>query len=310
MSENDKDLWELRRRTESGIQNDQRNAQLLHRVESSVLHDLDPNELYPESKAEDGITIFIPNWNHRSHLPRSVRSALHAVGCLERAGYYGEVLVIDDASRDGSQKLLRTVQMLYDKPQLKTLFLKQNLGLPRLRNLALRMSRFRYVCMLDADNELLPENLPLFSKSIVETEAALVYGNLIYKRGEEIVHMISEDVATMRLSKGNYIDAFALFDTRKLLRMGGYTTDPRIFAYEDWEMVLHLIAEEERIVFVPAVMGYYHRQPGSMLQEVSAIREGTYALVQRMFTQSGTREWDPARVGRVYHPAVGYIDER
>jgi succinoglycan biosynthesis protein ExoO len=163
--------------------------------------------------------------------------------------------------------------------------------------------------MLDADNELLPENLPLFSKSIVETEATLVYGNLIYKRGEKVVHLISEDVATMRLSKGNYIDAFALVDAKKLLRMGGYTTDPRIFAHEDWEMVLHLIAEEEKIVFVPAVMGYYHRQPGSMLQEASAIREETYALVQRMFAQSGTREWDPVRVGHAYHPAVGYIGE-
>jgi succinoglycan biosynthesis protein ExoO len=264
---------------------------------------------YQKDKAEDGVTIFIPNWNHRAYLPRSVRSALHAVGHLERAGYSGEVLVVDDASRDGSQKLLRTIQLLYDTPQLKTLFLKQNSGLPRLRNLALQMSQFRYVCLMDADNELLPNNLPLFLQSALETEATLVYGNLIYKRGEKVVHLISEDVATMRLSKDNYIDAFALVDAKKLLRMGGYTTDPRIFAHEDWEMVLHLIAEEEKIVFVPAVMGYYHRQPGSMLQEASAIREETYALVQRMFAQSGTREWDPVRVGHAYHPAVGYIGE-
>jgi succinoglycan biosynthesis protein ExoO len=309
LSENDKDLRELRRRTETSIQNVQRNAQLLHRIASNVLHDLDPNELYPESKADDGVTIFIPNWNHRTHLPRSVRSALHAVGHLERAGYSGEVLVIDDASRDGSQKLLRTIQVLYDVPQLKTLFLKQNSGLPRLRNLALQMSQFRYVCLMDADNELVPDNLPLLLQSIIETSAALVHGNLIDKRGEEVMQLKSNEVATMRLSRGNQIDAFALVDAKKLLRMGGYTTDPRIFAHEDWEMVLHLIAEEEKIVFVPTVMGYYHRQPGSMLQEASAIREETYALVQRMFTQSGTREWDPARVGHAYHPAVGYIGE-
>jgi hypothetical protein len=31
-------------------------------------------------------------------------------------------------------------------------------------------------------------------------------------------------------------------------------------------------------------------------------------LLRRMFAQTGTREWDTVRVGRIYHPAVGYID--
>jgi succinoglycan biosynthesis protein ExoO len=305
----DKALQDLRRRVEYSIQNAQINVQPLHRIESSVLDDLGLEDLYRESKLDNGITIFIPNWNHRSHLPRSIHSALHAVGYLERAGYSAEVLVVDDASRDGSQKLLRSIQTLYDKPSLRTLFLGQNLGLPRLRNLALQMSRFRYVCLMDADNELLPDNLPLLLQSITETGAALVYGNLIDKKGKEVMQLKSSDVATMRLSEGNQIDAFALVDAKKLLRVGGYTYDPRIYAYEDWEMILHLIAEEETLVFVPAVMGYYHRQSGSMLQESSAIRKETYALVQRMFAQSGTRRWDPIRVGRIYHPQVGYIDE-
>lgn len=309
MPEDDKNLRELRRQVKSGIQNDQRNAQLLHRIESSGLDDLSLSGLYRESKVEVGVTIFIPNWNHKPYLPRSIHSALHAVEHLERVGYSGEVLVVDDASRDGSQKLLRTIQMLYGEHRLKTLFLKQNLGLPRLRNLALQMSRFRYVCVMDADNELLPDNLPLFFESIVETEAALVYGNLIYKRGEKTIHIISDDVATWRLLKGNYIDAFALVDARKLLSVGGYTSDPRLYAYEDWEMVLHLIAEEERLVFVPTVMGRYHSQSGSMLQEAIATKKETFALVRRMFAQGGTREWDPLQVGHIYHPAVGYINE-
>ena len=293
---------------------DSKVLQYLHRIESSTLDESGLRALYRESKAEDGVTIFIPNWNHRPYLPRSIRSALDAIGHLERAGYSAEILVVDDASRDGSQKFLRTTQMLYNDPRLKTLFLKRNLGLPRLRNLALRMSRFRYVCLMDADNELIAENLPLFLRSIVETAAALVHGNLVDKQGEEVIKLRSNEVATMRLSGGNYIDAFALVDARKLLRVGGYTTDPRVYAYEDWEMILHLIAEEEKIVFVPAVMGYYYRHRGSMLQETlqqgTSIHSGeTRALLQRIFTQSGTREWDPTQVGRIYHPAVGFIDE-
>ena len=50
--------------------------QSTNRIESTVLADPALGTLYRESKAENGVTIFIPNWNHRPYLPRSIRSAL------------------------------------------------------------------------------------------------------------------------------------------------------------------------------------------------------------------------------------------
>jgi hypothetical protein len=174
---------------------------------------------------------------------------------------------------------------------------------------------------MDADNELVPDNLPLFLKSIMDTGATLVHGNLIDKMGDEILELRSGRVASMRLTVGNSVDAFTLVDASKLLRVGGFLSDPRLYGYEDWEMILHLIYEEEKVVFVPAVMGYYYRNPGSMLEETldtqgaeeTEVGSGphsqqTVSLVRRMFAQSGTREWDTTRVGHVYHPAVGYIE--
>ncbi len=290
--------------------------QSTNRIESTVLADLGLSKLYKEDKAEYGVTIFIPNWNHRPYLPRSIRSAFEAIENLQRSGFSGELIVIDDASRDGSQKFLRTVQLLYEDAPFDAVFLERNLGLPRLRNLAMRMSRYRYVCMLDADNELLAENLPLFVRSIVETGAALLYGNLIVKQDGRMTQVRSGNAPSMWLTARNYIDAFALVDAKKLLRVGGYITDQSLYGYEDWEMVLHLIAEEEEVVFVPVVLGYYHLTPGSMYTETAKI-EGprsrsaapeVVTLLRRMFAQTGTREWDAVKVGRIYHPAVGYID--
>jgi glycosyltransferase involved in cell wall biosynthesis len=289
--------------------------QSANRIEANVLAAPLFSELYNENKAENGVTIFIPNWNHRTYLPQSLRSALDAIGSLQEAGYSAELLVVDDASRDGSQKFLRTVEALYENAPLKCVFLERNLGLPRLRNLAMRMSRYRYVCMLDADNELVADNLPLFVLSASQTGAALVHGLLLDKREGRMTGIRSDNVASMRLTAGNYIDAFALVDTTKLLRVGGYLADPRL-PHEDWEMVLHLIAEEEQVVFVPVVMGYYHLASGSMYAETAEDKgprprtaaPEVVALLRRMFAQTGSREWDDLRVGRIYHPAVGYID--
>jgi glycosyltransferase involved in cell wall biosynthesis len=278
----------------------------LNRIESGVLKDRELAEKPVRSKAEGGVTIFTPTWNHRPYLPRAVRSALSALEHLENAGYDAELLVVDDASRDGSQKLLRTIRTLYEEPRLKTIFLKSNLGLSRLRNLALREAEFRYICWLDADNELLPENLPLFLRSMEETGAAVAHGNLITVRDGEVVQLTNNTRANMHLSRNNHIDAFALFDAEKLLRIGGY--HPWFYRASDWEMIQHLIAEEEKIVFVPAVLGYYYINPGSMSRKPRTQRETITQLARRVYSQTGTREWDLVQVGRTYHPELGYLD--
>jgi glycosyltransferase involved in cell wall biosynthesis len=296
---------------------DPRTLRSLHRLESSLLVEEQGTDFRRDNKLEGGLTIVIPNWNHRPFLPRSIRSALQGLKRLEEDGFSGEILVIDDASRDGSQKRLRSIQMLYPESRIKMLFLPRNLGLPRVRNLGLQMSKYRYVCLMDADNELIGDNLPLFLRSIIETGAALVHGNLIDKKGEQVTQMLSSRVANLRLTERNFIDAFALVEAEKLLRLGGYVPDPLLYGIEDWEMLLHLIFEETKIVFVPAALGYYYRNPRSMLEEISQESEGERqhsiagdqsSLVQRMYAQSGTREWDPLQVGRIYHPAVGYIN--
>jgi glycosyltransferase involved in cell wall biosynthesis len=296
---------------------DTRTLRSLHRLETTLLEKQDWSELHRENKLDGGLTILIPNWNHQPYLPRSIRSALQGLKRLEEGGFSGEIIIIDDASRDGSQKLLRSIQMLYAETRLRTIFLPQNLGLPVVRNLGLRMSKYRYVCLMDADNELIGDNLPLFLQSIIETGAALVYGNLLETQGEQVTQLLSSRVANLRLTERNFIDAFALVDASELLRLGGFVSDPRLYAHEDWELVLHLISEGRKLVFVPAAMGYYYRNPRSMVEETlenggekgHSYAVETASLLRRIFAQTGTREWDPMQVGQIYHPAVGYIDQ-
>src|SRR5262249_32874564 len=128
-----------------------------------------------------GLTVAIPTWNHELFLPRSVGSALRGVARLREQGIPAEVLVIDDHSRDGSRTLLRQFEALHYQDGLRGGALARNVGLPAVRNLALGRASYQYVAFMDADNELIPENLHAFYRSIAATAAAVVYGNLLVR---------------------------------------------------------------------------------------------------------------------------------
>jgi succinoglycan biosynthesis protein ExoO len=282
----------------------------LARIEDAALlsHQERLARYFVDKKDPGGVTVFIPNWNQRTYLPRSLGSALRALNSLHDAGYEGEVILADDSSRDGSQQLARSVEFISADRRLSTLFLPANVGLPRLRNLALRLARYRYLLFLDADNELAYANLPIFLTAIRDTRAALAYGNLLDRDDQNIVGLRSNMMATMKLFDENYIDAFALCDASQLLTAGGYVTYPQLYGWEDWELILHLANSGFKMIFVPAVMGYYSVGRRSMLSETNARAAERIDLMRRIHTPTGPLQSDRRKLGRIYHPAVGFLE--
>lgn len=254
-----------------------------------------------------GVTIAIPNWNHEFVLPRSVASALEAADALRARGVPAEVLVIDDASRDGSLVLLRQLEALYYDRGLRVLALRANGGLASARNLALLQATYRYVLFMDADNEVVPENLHHFFRAIEQTTAAAVYGNLMsHRRDSGLVAVISNESFQDKMFRHNYVDAFALFDRVQLHDAGGY--DQSLRTREDWELYLHLAASGRRIVFVPLVLGVYHDLPSSMIKETLASEAEQTARFRRVYDQLGVRDRVALNTRHLrYHPDVGYL---
>lgn len=252
------------------------------------------------SKRTDGITIFIPNWNHRNYLARSIGSALRAWRMLALEDIGCEVLVVDDHSRDGSQRLLATMAMMDSNNALNVVLSSHNRGLSYTRDFGMAQARYRWVLCLDADNELAAENIASFYHSAKATGAALTYGNLIHRSGTVDQGIFSNDVIHEGILAQNYIDAMAILDSEQILSLGGYSAGAS--SHADWELVLHLIAEDRTIVFVPMLLGFYH------VLELSMIKQTTFdrSQIVRMFAQrkvglpSGFRS-------RMYHPLLGYL---
>lgn len=259
---------------------------------------------------QDGVTIAIPNWNHELLLPRSISAALRAVAILGAQAVAGEVLVIDDASRDGSIPMLRQLEALYFKQGLRTIAHAANQGLAAARNQALAQARYRYVVYMDADNELVPENIPHFLKALRATGAAAVYGNLLVRHlGLNTAHQVlSNETFHRSMFEANHIDAFAMFDRIQVADGGGY--DASCPAHEDYEQWLHLAAQGRKVVFVPMVFGYYYVLPNSMLETAykEASSHPVMKRIRRMYNQVDARKHLAVNTERLrYHPEFGYL---
>jgi glycosyltransferase involved in cell wall biosynthesis len=255
-----------------------------------------------------GVTIAIPNWNHEVLLPRSIVSALKAADHLRESGMPAEVLVLDDCSRDGSQTLLRQLEALYYEHDLRCLLFASNRGLGGNRNQTIKHARYRYIAFLDADNELVPANLPLFVRALLETGAAAAYGNLLVRTpSARFAHIItSNESFQQRMFEGrNYIDAFSVWDGVQLEDSGGY--DPGCDRMEDYETWLHLATNGRRIVYVPIVLGYYYLLPQSLgADHVKETR--AEARILRIYNQLKVRKFLQLNTCHLrFHPDLGYI---
>jgi hypothetical protein len=159
---------------------------------------------------------------------------------------------------------------------------------------------------MDADNELLPQTMPLFHRALVETGAAMAYGNLIVCQvtSGNACGILNNEAFQHRMFQGNYIDAFAMVDRLQLLDANSFSSS--IPALEDYEMWLHLACNGRRLIFVPLVFGYYYLMPNSMI--VQEDNKKSQVRVKRVFDQAGVRAYLPLPSFNLrYHPATGYV---
>jgi glycosyltransferase involved in cell wall biosynthesis len=258
--------------------------------------------------AQEGVTIAIPNWNHELLLPRAIDSAFQTLIRLRDEDVPGEILIIDEASRDGSPLLLRQLEALYYREGLRVLLLADTGTLADSRNLALVHARYRYIAFLDADNELIPENVPSFLRALQETEAAMVYGNLLVRTPTSrcAMNLLSNESVQFKLFQRNYIDAFSLVDRCQLFDLGGYESGYR--ALEDHEMWLHLAVNGRKVVFVPLAFGYYYVLPSSMATTSGNKAMEAESRSQRIYNQLQARDHLPLNTNLLrFHPALGYF---
>ena len=102
------------------------------------------------------ISIIIVSWNVRNLLGRCLQSVKKSVAEARRHGHNitVEIIVIDNASNDGSAKFVKA-----EFPKVRLIANNCNLGFAKANNQATETSRGRYLLLLNPDTEIIGNSL-------------------------------------------------------------------------------------------------------------------------------------------------------
>ena len=195
----------------------------------------------------------------------AVAGALASVAASEYRDY--EVVVVDDASSDGS--VAAVAALMEQRPWLPAVLLEHpvNQGLGRTRNTINARARGELVFVLDADNALYPNALGRLVDALDrDPGATFAFGMLAGERAGAPDGLISaQPWDPARLVTDNYIDAMALLRRERVIALGGYSEDPRLVGFEDYDLWCRLAERGDYGVQVPEIVGRYRVSADSML---------------------------------------------
>jgi GT2 family glycosyltransferase len=112
------------------------------------------------------LSIIIVNWNSKDYL----RACLNSI-YRETHGLDFEVIVVDNASRDGAAEMLAV-----EFPQVRFIQSEQNVGFARANNLAFEQSIGQLVLLLNPDTEIIGNAIPIMIAALRNTPDAGIVG--------------------------------------------------------------------------------------------------------------------------------------
>jgi len=220
------------------------------------------------------VSVVTPVWNAAATLQETVASV--------RAQSLGnwEILLVDDASTDGSRDLARGLAAA--DPRIRVIERESNGGAAAARNDAIRAARGRLIAFLDADDRWHPEKLARQAAVMAAGGHGLVFS--AYRRVADdgtplgVVRPPAR-VSRDELLRGNVIGCLtAVYDTAVF----GKVEMPDLRRRQDYGLWLALLRQVPHAHGLPDVLADYRVHPASLSGGKLDSARATWALYREI----------------------------
>jgi glycosyltransferase involved in cell wall biosynthesis len=235
------------------------------------------------------ISVYITSFNQRAYLVEAIESVLGQTLPPD------EIIVVDDASSDGSQETIRAYHEKFPN-LIRSILHTQNQGVAETRNDAIAAATGAFISYVDGDDRWLPGKLEAEFARLNETGADFAYSNHynMTNDGQRVDTWINGeatpegDVFNATLTRAfprRDIFRMELVRTKVLRDIGAYRSELNIF--EDFDMRIRL-TKQARACFVD--------------EPLAEIRRHTLGL------SSGSRADSVAVLDSIWEKNAGLLD--
>lgn len=192
---------------------------------------------------------------------------------------------------DGNSDLaIRDLLTKYTKmdARIKVKFLDENLHICGNSNVAIQLATGEYIALLDHDDVLAENCLFEITRAINEHGIPdFIYTDEdFYSNGQHLIPHFKPDFAPESLCETNYITHFIVFRQELLNIIGLPVLNPSFQGAQDYDLILRLTSNSEKIVHIPKVLYYWRMHDASTLgnpaSKTYAYENGAKAIYQHL----------------------------
>jgi tetratricopeptide (TPR) repeat protein len=246
--------------------------------------------LAPDSR-KSAVDIIIPCYNTGQYLKQAIDSA------LAQTYPHINVLVVDDGSTDDTREIVQSYEGRVEY------FYQENKGLPAARNAGISRTHAEFVCLLDADDVILPHMIQDQLNELEQDGSVdITHGKTLAFDEDDIAHPYAE-IWRPQCLWSDYIGALSVICAIHLgsslvrrtcfQRFGLLTQELTQQGCEDWAFWLNCALHGAVFRHVPRVHGLYRQHPRSMSSSEQAIASRESELIKlaaRMFGLSSVSD--------------------
>ena len=211
-------------------------------------------------------SIIVPLYNTPKKFLREM------IGSVQAQTYpHWELCLADgsDAAHGGVEAICR--RFAEKDGRIRYRKLNANLGISGNSNAALELAQGAYIALLDHDDLLHPAALFAVMREISAKGADFLYTDEgVFRHGLRYCCLphFKPDYAPDTLRGNNYICHLTVFRRTLLEKTGGFRSE--YDGSQDYDLILRLTEQAERIVHVPELLYYWRAHAGSVAKKLSA----------------------------------------
>jgi len=225
------------------------------------------------------ISVVIPTFNAQAYIEETLASIL----CQKDCDF--EVIVIDDASTDGTVERIRRIA----DPRVRLVVNEVNHGLPGSMNVAMTLAQGKYVARIDHDDCALPDRLATQARFLDENPHITAVGSQIQHFGlDDLVSQLPLDDAII---KARFISGVCYFANPSAMwrtdfvRQNRIAYDPNLYVVDDLGYWFDCMLCGAKFANLPQVLLRYRIHAGMTSTNLDAQRiyQSRRRLYKRIF---------------------------